>query len=41
MAARNFGSGGAHLRWMLGEILALAWLNSWDRKFGEILGAEA
>jgi len=26
---------------MLGEIPALAWLNSWDRKFGEILGAEA
>jgi len=26
---------------MLGEIPALAWLNSWDRKLGEILGAEA
>ena len=41
VAARNFGSGGVHLRRMLGEIPALAWLNSWDRKFGEILGAEA
>ena len=40
-AARNFGSGGVHLRRMLGEIPALAWLNSWDRKLGEILGAEA
>ena len=28
-AARNFGSGGVHLRRMLGEIPALAWLNSW------------
>jgi len=26
---------------MLGEIPALAWLNSWDRKLGEILDAEA
>ena len=41
VAARNFGSGGVHLRRMLGEIAALAWLNSWDRKLGEILGAEA
>ena len=41
MAVRNFGSGGVHLRRMLGEIPALAWLNSWDRKLGEILGAEA
>ena len=41
VAARNFGSGGVHLRRRLGEIPALAWLNSWDRKLGEILGAEA
>jgi hypothetical protein len=40
-AASNFGSGGVHLRQRLGEIPALAWLNSWDRKLGEILGAEA